>query len=280
MLVTLIYLLYNRYLYNKGKNMGTIYKLNFSNGDFYVGKTSLRLGSRILQHINTRGKGSPLLQDAFATQEYLGFDVVEDNIPEDILGITEAYYIKKLKPTLNTLPGGESLQGLNHPRCKYTEAELREVANLIISTEFSYMEISRKTGVLLSTVRDIAFQRTHAWLIEIVTPEALEKAAAARKKTYTLYDINNEPYEFTSITDFSRKHGFNAAAVWASQTGVNQKGWSREPKPIFTVASKDLTLTGPRILISKQLERLGLSRQNISAIFTTSSSAKGFKRVK
>lgn len=260
--------------------MGTIYKLNFSTGDFYVGKTSLRLGSRILQHINTRGKGSPLLQYAFATQEYLGFDVVEDNIPEDILGITEAYYIKKLNPTLNTLPGGESLQGLNHPRCKYTEAELREVANLIIYTELSYMEISRKTGVLLSTVRDIAFQRTHAWLIEIVTPEALEKAAAARKKTYTLYDINNEPYEFTSITEFSQKHGFNAAAVWASQTGVNQKGWSREPKPIFTVSSKDLTLTGPRILISKQLERLGLSRQNISTIFTTYRPSKGFKRSK
>ncbi len=259
--------------------MGTIYKLNFSNQEFYIGKTSLKLSGRIGHHTRNKGKGSPLLEAAFQTSEYLGYEVIEDNVPEDILGATEAFYIKKLKPTLNTLPGGETLQGLNHPRSKYSEEDLRKVANLLVTTAKPYIDIAEETGVLLGTVRDIVYERTHAWLIQEITSEALERARASRVKTYTLYDPNNEPHVFTDRQWFETYHGFEIAPLLASITGCNQKGWSVKPKEIFTIKSKELTITDTYWNLRNMLIKLGYSATNISAIFNRPFRSKEFRLV-
>lgn len=258
--------------------MSTIYKLNFSNGEFYIGKTTLPLNVRIGQHTRTKGKGCPLLEHAWHTYEYLGYEILEEDIPDDLVNATEIYYIKTLDPKLNSLPGGESLAGLNHPRCKYTEEQLLKVGALLLHTNLSYQEISDETNVLLSTVRDIAFKRTHGWLIDALGSEHIDEARRRRSKEYTLYDKDNVPYVFDNCTEFSKEHGFNVTFLMSGDlTSINQKGWSALPKPVFTVVSKDETLTGTRFSLTQTLKQRGLCRQQISQIFTTISGAKGFK---
>lgn len=258
--------------------MSTVYKLNFSNGEFYIGKTTLPLNVRLGQHTRTKGKGCPLLEHAWHTYEFMGYEALEEDIPDDLLSATEIFYIKKLKPKLNTLPGGETLAGLNHPRCKYTEEQLRKVGELLTTSDMPYTQIVLETGIPLGTVRDIAFKRTHGWLLSALGSDKLDEARKRRSKEYTLYDKDNLPYTFDNATEFARNHGISdITKLLKDPKAVNRKGWSSAPKPIFTVTSKEETLTGTRFSITETLNRRGLYKQQISQIFTSISGARGYK---
>lgn len=217
--------------------MGTIYKLNFSSGDFYVGKTSLPLATRLRHHMNTKGKGSPKLENAFATQEFEGHEVLADDIPEDLLNAEEKFYITKFNPSLNSLPGGE---GLNHPRTKYSEEQLMSVMKYFLQSDISYKDIEELTGVKLSTVRDICFQRSHAWLWEAQTQELLEERRKARKTIYKVYDKDNNCYIVEHISNFIKEHPTCSASLFnLNRTGSARNGWQLYPHKVLTLVSPE-----------------------------------------
>lgn len=186
--------------------MSTIYKLNFKSGDTYIGQTSQPVEARINQHRHTRGKGCPLLFTAWQYQEYVGYDILEDNIPLDLLDAREQYWIEELKPTLNTLPGGNGLRGLNHPRAKYTQEQLENVVALYLNSNLSYTEISEETRVEISTVHDVLKRRKHTWLWEVISPQTLEAASRRRKTTYRLWDIDNNLIEWSGTLSALAAH--------------------------------------------------------------------------
>ncbi len=56
--------------------MPTIYQLNFTNNNTYVGQTSNPIEARIRQHVLTKGSGCPKLHNAWKTETYLGYGSV------------------------------------------------------------------------------------------------------------------------------------------------------------------------------------------------------------
>ncbi len=152
----------------------------------------------------------------------------------------ETYWINKLKPTLNVLPGGKAMRGLNHPRSKYSEEQILEVLNLFLHSTAGYQDISDITEVSLGTVRDICWLRSHTWATEGLEAEILA-AQKCREKTYTVYDPGNVKHTFTNAAQFQQEHNLNSNAVYNILKSVSgfYEGWSREPKQAIRLVSPD-----------------------------------------
>ena len=221
--------------------MATIYKLNFSNGEFYIWQTSQPLQKRVYQPQVTKSSRCPLLHAAWLTQEFTGCEVLEDKLSDDEANDQEVYWIRKLKPTLNTLPGGKVLRGFNHPRAKYTREQIEQVADLYLHSDLSYKAISDVTGVEYGTVHDIVKQRSQLWVWENEDPNFIAQVAKMRKQTYSFYDADNKEYQTkTSVNALERELELPSGTLARALQGVTStKGWSAEPH-------KMLELTDPQ----------------------------------
>ena len=231
--------------------MGTIYKLNFDNGDFYIGQTSQTVNTRVTQHKATKGKGCPLLAAAWATHELTSYDILEADVPLDKLDELEIFWIRKLKPTLNTLPGGKSNRGLSHPRAKYTAEQIEQVVDLYLNSTLSYAEIALATEVEYGTVHDILKMRSQQWVWENKDKSQIALAEQLRKTTYKFYDADNREYSVTgSINAFEKEHGIAPGTFNRVLKGQkNTKGWSAWPHQLLELTdpqSEKFTLTTPR----------------------------------
>jgi len=94
--------------------MSSIYKItNIKSGSVYIGKTKNSIFKRFNEHISESEKGSKTkLYDAMRSYGVENFKVelIEDNIPEDLINFKEKYYIKEfdsLKNGYNMTPGGD-----------------------------------------------------------------------------------------------------------------------------------------------------------------------------
>lgn len=217
--------------------MGTIYKLNFDNGEFYVGQTTQSVFARITQHKATKGKGSPLLAFAFEHSNLINFDILEDGIPTNQMDAREQHWIRELQPTLNTTIGGKSTAGLAHPRLKYTKEQIKQVLHLYLNTAKAYNEISKETGVGYSMVHDIVKRRAHTWVWENVDPKLHESARELRKVTFRLFDIDNHEHEANTIRELADILNQPLHVVYAAVQGhKSSKGLSlvKHPQVILT----------------------------------------------
>lgn len=231
--------------------MATIYKLNFSNGEFYIGQTSRPVQKRVNQHQATKGKGCPLLHSAWLNQEFTGYEVLEDSLTDGEANEQEVYWIRKLKPTLNTLPGGKVLRGFNHPRAKYTPEQIMQVADLYLHSELSYKAISEISEVEYGTVHDIVKQRSQLWVWENEDPNFIAQIANLRKQRYTFYDADNKEYPTkTSINALEAELGLPPGTLNRVQAGTKStKGWSTQPHKILELTDPQqerFVLTQPR----------------------------------
>jgi predicted DNA-binding protein YlxM (UPF0122 family) len=260
--------------------MSTIYKLNFATGDFYIGQTSQPVTSRITQHKSTKGSGCPLLATAWQYSEFTGHEILEDNIPTSDLDAREVYWIDKLKPTLNTLPGGKSMRGLNHPRAKYTKEQIEQVLALYLGTALSYGEIAETTLVEYGTVHDILKQRSHAWVWETIPNSKLELARQLRAPQYRVYDKHNKVHEYSgSIPKFARVLGITTGQLNSILNGSeSQTGISMLPHPVVELTNpldEVFTLTLPEA--REMLEQDDLSPYQIRSVLTqTTKSSAGW----
>lgn len=84
-----------------------IYKLTFTNGDFYIGK-SANIERRMCEHRDAlhRGEAAAKLQKAYYACHDVppNFEVLLECHPDHI-DLMEAYYIRRLRPKLNSTSG-------------------------------------------------------------------------------------------------------------------------------------------------------------------------------
>jgi group I intron endonuclease len=91
--------------------MGVIYKITSPNGKIYVGQTTKSAEQRIIQYRSKRKKyGKSLVLRSIVKYGWDAhvFEVIEDNIPKDLLNEREIYWVKEL----NTY-AAENLNGMN-----------------------------------------------------------------------------------------------------------------------------------------------------------------------
>jgi predicted DNA-binding protein YlxM (UPF0122 family) len=229
--------------------MGVIYKLNFSNGDFYVGQTTKTIHARMTQHKSMRGRGSPLLAHAFETSELVGYEVLEA-AESDQLDSREQHWIAELKPPLNTTIGGKSTAGLAHPRLKYSKEQIEQVLQLYLTTTYSYQEIADITGVGYAMVHDITKRRAHTWVWETIDPQLHEAARELRRVQFRLYDIDNHVHEASSIKELCESVNQPLHVVYSALQGhKSSRGLSliKHPTLVLTDPQQEqFELTVPR----------------------------------
>lgn len=259
--------------------MGTIYKLNFENGDFYIGQTANPIDGRLYHHLHTKGKGSPKLEKAFATSKYVGYEVLAEVPPEE-LDDAEIKFISELNPPLNTLPGGKVLRGLNHPKAKYLEWQINEVVRLFIETDAKYSDITNITGVQSSTVHDILKRRSHTWATDSIDPKIMQAAAdrRARPESFTLYDIDNNRFDAKSLKELAEAMHTDYQSVRNAVIGVKSRaGLSKEPHKLVELTDPEgeaFVLTYPRA--EEFLYSFDLSRFSVEQLLIKGRKSKGW----
>lgn len=230
--------------------MGCIYRLNFTNDKFYIGQTSKEITECVKQHQLTKGAGCPKLFEAWKTETFLGYEVLEECSVDQLDGL-EQKYISELRPPLNTLPGGKAIKGLNHPRSKYTQQQIEQVVDLFLNSSLSYTEIADATNVHYSTVQDIIHQRNHEWAWEKIDPKTREHALSLKDPHYVFYDIDNNRVESRSnLHRLEIDLGLPTGTLRRVLQGNKSKlGWSLEPHPLVEITSplgETKRLTVPR----------------------------------
>lgn len=259
--------------------MGTIYKLEFANGDFYIGQTANPVDERIYYHKHNKGKGCPKLQKAFETSEFLGYKVLAELPPEE-LDDAEIKFISELNPPLNTLPGGKVLRGLNHPKVKYLEWQINEVVRLFIETDAKYSDITNITGVQSSTVHDILKRRSHAWATDNIDPKVMQAAAdrRARPDSVVLYDIDNNRFEADTLKELAEAMHISYQTVRNAIIGVKSRlGLSKEPHKLVELTDPEgeaFVLTYPRA--EEFLYSFDLSRFSVEQLLIKGRKSKGW----
>lgn len=146
-----------------------IYKLLFSSGDFYIGRSS-NIEKRFSTHKNDlkNGKGNIKL---LAVYKEVGlpttYEILEVCDTVEISKAREIYWIKALNATikgLNVSPGGEDiLQGELAPNSKYSNKEIESVLDMLI-LGIPLKSISDILNISYNIVRDISCGKEHLWL--------------------------------------------------------------------------------------------------------------------
>ncbi len=261
--------------------MIAIYKLIFTKG-VYIGQT-IDLDKRIKQHIYTKGKGSPLLEKAFQEYEYITYKVIEE-CKEEELDEKEIYWIKKLKPSLNTLIGGKVCRGVNHPRSKYTEEQILHLLKLFFTTAMSYTDMAKETNIDYATVHDICKMRSHAWCHQGIEDLFQERTNLRKSGDSTILSFwSPEGVEHEGTTqELEEKFALpknTLKRLLTSTTGESKTGWTRHPTEYFTLTDP----LGVSVTVTKHEARdlvRDLGRTTHNLLVTHNKPSKGWTCVR
>ena len=233
-----------------------IYKITFDSGDTYIGQTA-NFARRKYNHFTQRGKGSPKLEAAFRKQPTPTMEII-DTATEDNVNELEAKYIEELNPSLNTLPGGEPLRGLNSPKARYTREQILKVVDLFLNSVHTYTEISELTGVKQGALHDVLKQRTHSWATEAIPYHKIEEARALRSPKKRLYSPTNELFEADTIAELSSVTGLRISSISSilnSSRGYSDSGWAAYPHEtvqlVFNGEATTMTMGQARLAIKE-----------------------------
>lgn len=162
-----------------------IYKLIFSNGAFYIGRSS-NIEKRFSTHKNdlknnkSNKKLLTVYQEVGSPTSYEILEVC------DTVGTSidrEIYWIDYLKATtlgLNISPGGEDiLQGELGTNSKYSNKEIESVLDMLILGT-SLKEVAEILNISYNVVRDISAGKEHLWLKEMF-PDKYKKLVDLRQ---------------------------------------------------------------------------------------------------
>lgn len=254
-----------------------IYKLTFESGELYIGKTT-NYRARIQQHLNSRGKGSPKLMKAFETSICLGSEIVEECLLET-LDAREVYYIAALKPTLNTLPGGEGMSGLNHPRSKYTKEEVEYVVHLLSTTALSYAKITELTSVSEYMVGDICRGNNHVW-----ATQGVDLSNRVDTKLAKVYSPEGKEVLITSsYKEFEEANSLPSGVLTYlhNDVGTSRYGWTKEAPERYKITSPEQdTLILTKAQAKRMFEDLEISRTSIDKLINKLKPVKGWSVAK
>lgn len=238
-----------------------IYKIVFQDGNIYVGQTQ-DWEKRKREHQRTKGRGSPKLEKAFQQDPEPAYYIIEET---DDLDNREQYWIQKLRPELNTLPGGEAMRGLNHPRAHYTREQILEVVDLWCNTACTLKDISILTEVNYSTVCDIIHGRTHHW-----ATQHIDLRQHDRKHTYKIWDPLGNTYQANTLRELELQTGIphsTLSSILNSKSGVGKNGWGITPPITVTVTDpNNHTFQTTVPLLKTLLKDCGLSNYQVDRV--------------
>jgi hypothetical protein len=223
-----------------------IYLLKFNGTNkVYVGQ-SLRIEERLTKHKYKLANNiaSSKLQQAYLLYGVPYLEILLECTLEDNLDIFENEAIEIFNSVNNGFNinskaggGGTGLQGVKHPNSKYSEEKIIEVfKNLLIDIPFK--DISRNTGVEVSTIRDISKGKSHKWLASIY-PEDYDCLLnllhnrvynTAKHKSIEYPPIlspDNTVHTITNLSEFAREHSLNKSHLCGVLNKVRKthKGW-------------------------------------------------------
>jgi group I intron endonuclease len=230
-----------------------IYKLIFSNGSFYIGR-SVNIEGRYKDHcsvLQNNKAHNKKLKQTYALCGLPSLEIIETCTIEESKS-REVYWISELNAMvdgLNISPGGDDiLFGDKHPMAKYANSTVYNVVELLASSTpvYSHKDIENLTGVTQSTIKDIVCQRSHTWVKEqfpelyqkMLDTKVLRKGNSlanlnpqANKKTTEYPKIkspNGEIFSIEHLTDFCNKHGLQSSNLSHVLSGrrKSHKGWT------------------------------------------------------
>lgn len=249
-----------------------IYKIVFQDGSVYVGQTQ-DFHQRKITHMSSKGRGSPKLEQAFKQDPDPAFYVLEETTDLDT---REEYWISHLQPELNTLPGGNGIRGLNHPRAHYTREQILEVVKYWTTTATKITDISHITGVNISTVSDIVHNRSHHW-----ATEGIDLRAHDRTHHWKIWDPVGTMYEANTLRELEAKTGLSHSTLYSiinSKSGVGRNGWTATPTTTLQLTDpQHNTFTITTNLAKTLLMDHGLSRYQVDRITKDHKPSAGWK---
>lgn len=210
-----------------------IYQLNFTKGT-YIGKTT-NLKARLAHHLRRENCGSKL-KEAWETQTYIGHIVLEECSIED-LNAREVYWISIRNPSLNTLPGGETLSGLNHPRNKCTREEIEEIVRLL-ELDFKFSVIAQQLNLPYSRVYDICTGKCHTWATEHLDLEAYKSSNSKPLIVFDKFNIEHT-IKYGTREEFCTKNNMPKSALNLVSDKANKYGYSTAKHKEYLVTSPE-----------------------------------------
>lgn len=140
-------------------NTGKIYKYtNLINGKTYIGQTKQSLEQRDYKHI-TQLNDNTYFHRAIKKygRENFSLELVEDNIPLDLLDEKEIYYIDYFQSFYTTGKGYNLTQGgaWSSGTQKLTRTQAEEIKQIIINSTETFETIGQRYGVTLYAISDI-----------------------------------------------------------------------------------------------------------------------------
>lgn len=152
-----------------------IYLLRFKGTEkVYIGQ-SLSIENRYTKHLNKMRKSESTirLNEAYSTYGEPSIEVLETCIPTK-LDELETLYIKRYDVINNgfnaydtvTSSGGSPLPGELNGNSTYSDTQVIEAFNLLITNKYTHYEISEVTGVSHNVVSKISGGTAHKWLEE------------------------------------------------------------------------------------------------------------------
>lgn len=226
-----------------------IYCLQFEGTDqVYIGK-SKHIEKRYKEHVYLlkNNQNSFKLQKAYEefglpTIKVLIEDI-EENLDDLEKSAIEVYnsYISGLNSTAGGTESVGGFAGTEAPRAKWDKEQIIQVLNLLIDTSLiPYARISEISGISVSSIRDIASNRTHIWLKEELPKEyELLLSLKNKRKSYKkcakalgiVYPILLSPsgkvYQVDNIVQFAKEHTLNSTSLGRVLRGtqVTHNGW-------------------------------------------------------
>jgi hypothetical protein len=221
-----------------------IYKLEFTDGSFYVGK-SLNIDRRfkyhkwcLLNNLSARKLQDKYFETGFPVCTIIEYCAVSEIDKKEIFWIQE---LNALNKGLNTATGGSgAAYGQYNVLSKYSLENIVEVLYLLSDDNIILLkEIAESTGVHKDTVSSIACGKTHCYLKELFP----ERYAILESRIGTRNSVANNVYNITypdikspegkvySITNglsyFANTHKLNKSALCQVLKGKSKqhKGW-------------------------------------------------------
>lgn len=223
-----------------------IYKLEFSNGDFYIGQSN-NIEKRYRTHCNKLSKQAHVNSKLQITYNNLdeipSLEILCECLEKDLDKYElEAFEIFNPISSLNIAPAGGDFPvafGEDSAVSKYTNEYLIDMVRYFLSNKDMSLKVLASTyGVHYSTAKNVSNGTSHTWLAEVIPEEYAElismkgtrpvnSISAYKGRSYTVISPEGTEHIVNHITNFAKEFGLNRGAFGQVLAGKahQHKGW-------------------------------------------------------
>lgn len=202
-----------------------IYKLTFTNGMFYIGRSS-NIARRSTEHLNqlkNHTHSNTKMLYAFTKYGEPRLDILEYTDNNSLI-YKEQEYLKahfNNELNINIISVSEGFgSGIDCPNSKYSKSSILLIFRSLYNSINSYSSISLKLGVPKTLVENIAKQGRHIWLLDkypyLYNKMLKNNNTRLRGYNNSIYRVmspSNKEYEFSNIKEFALEHNISESGL-------------------------------------------------------------------